>query len=589
MLKSLPFLCALCALCGKSPPVALAAHPNVLVILADDMGWGDLSSNGNTNLSTPNLDALRTSGASFDRFFVQPVCSPTRAEFLTGRYHPRGGVRGVNCGLERLDLDENTIADAFRAAGYATGCFGKWHNGSQFPYHPNGRGFDEFYGFTHGHWADYFDAPLDHNGHSVRGQGYLSDDITAHAIDFMSAHHAEQKPFLCYVAFNIPHSPMQVPDRFWQEFAAADLKLRGPRPRRENLPHTRAALAMCENLDWNVGRLLAALSEADARENTIVVFFIDNGPNGPRFNGGMRGVKGTADEGGVRSPLFVSWPAKIPGTTSVSDIAAAIDLYPTLAALAGVPTLAGKRLDGADLTAALGGSTAPPSDRVLVQHWNGETSARSQQYRLDADSRLYDMFADPGQRRDVAADNPQQAARLQQAVADWRRDVLAEAAPADDRPFPIGHPEQPVADLPARDGVPHGHIQRSAQAPNASYFTNWKSADDSITWPIEVATAGRYEAIMEYACPAADLGAEIELACGDARWTAKITAAHDPPLHGAEHDRVPRVESYAKDFRPLSLGVAALPAGRATLTLRAKKIPANQAAELGAVKLILQQ
>jgi arylsulfatase A-like enzyme len=137
--------------CALLSADTVRAAPNVVVILADDQGWGDLSLNGNTNLRTPHIDSLAKDGAKFDRFFVQPVCSPTRAEFLTGRWHPRGGVHGVSTGAERLNLDELTIADAFKSAGYATGCFGKWHNGSQYPYHPNGRGFAEYYGFTSGH------------------------------------------------------------------------------------------------------------------------------------------------------------------------------------------------------------------------------------------------------------------------------------------------------------------------------------------------------------------------------------------------------------------------------------------------------
>src|SRR2546426_10254221 len=131
-------------------------RPNILIILADDQGWGDLSINGNRNLSTPHIDSLARDGALLDRFYVCAVCAPTRAEFLTGRYHARGGVRGVATGAERLNLHETTVAQSFRAAGYATGAFGKWHNGSQFPYHPNARGFDEFYGFTSGHWGQYF-------------------------------------------------------------------------------------------------------------------------------------------------------------------------------------------------------------------------------------------------------------------------------------------------------------------------------------------------------------------------------------------------------------------------------------------------
>ena len=166
-----------------------ASKPNVIVFLSDDQGWGDLSIHGNTNLSTPNIDSLAKDGALFERFFVCPVCSPTRAEFLTGRYHARGGVRGVSTGQERLDLDEKTIAQTFKAAGYATAAFGKWHNGLQSPYHPNDRGFDEYYGFCSGHWGDYFSPPLEHNGQFVRGNGFTADDFTDHAISFI-----EQEP-----------------------------------------------------------------------------------------------------------------------------------------------------------------------------------------------------------------------------------------------------------------------------------------------------------------------------------------------------------------------------------------------------------
>ncbi|MBD28126.1 MAG: N-acetylgalactosamine 6-sulfate sulfatase, partial [Verrucomicrobiaceae bacterium] len=149
-----------------------AERPNIIVIMTDDQGWGDLSLNGNTDLSTPNIDSLAEDGAKFERFFVCPVCSPTRAEFLTGRYHVRGGVYSTSTGGERLDLDEKTIADTFKSAGYTTGAFGKWHNGMQYPYHPNGRGFDEFYGFCSGHWGDYFSPPLELNGQIIKGNGF---------------------------------------------------------------------------------------------------------------------------------------------------------------------------------------------------------------------------------------------------------------------------------------------------------------------------------------------------------------------------------------------------------------------------------
>ena len=197
--------------------LAQTRRPNILVILADDQGWGDLSASGNSNLSTPNIDSLARDGATAERFYACAVCAPTRAEFLTGRYHPRGGVHGVSTGAERLNLDETTIAQSFKAAGYATGAFGKWHNGSQFPYHPNARGFDEFYGFTSGHWGQYFDTEMDHNGELVRGKGFIADDLTNHAIDFITQN--KDRPFFCYLPFNTPHSPMQVPERFFEKFS----------------------------------------------------------------------------------------------------------------------------------------------------------------------------------------------------------------------------------------------------------------------------------------------------------------------------------------------------------------------------------
>jgi len=568
-------------------PSLAAERPNVVVILTDDQGWGDLSLNGNTNLRTPNIDSLAKDGAIFDRFFVQPVCSPTRAEFLTGRYHPRGGVRDVSTGGERLNLDEKTIADAFKAAGYSTGCFGKWHNGSQYPYHPIGRGFDEYYGFTSGHWGHYFSPPLDHNGQPVTGNGFIADDLTDRAIGFIDKN--RDRPFFCYLAYNTPHSPMQVPDRYWQRFERAELKHRHA-TEKEDLGHTRAALAMCENLDDNIGRVLKTLADGKLAESTIVVFFTDNGPNGWRWNGGMRGRKGSTDEGGVRSPLLIRWPAGIKPGTEVKPIAGAIDLLPTLSELAGVKRIGDKPLDGISFAPLLLGKADAIGDRMIFNHWNGRVSVRTQKYRLDDAGRLYDLTTDPGQERDVARDNPDEAKRLKDAIATWRKDVLAGMTKKDDRPFPVGYAELPITTLPARDGVPHGNVRRSARAPNCSYFTGWASTDDRMTWDVEVATHGRYEAVVYHTCPAAAVGAKIELSLNGTTWTGKTSAAHDPPLVGAADDRVPRAgESYVKEFKPLSLGVAEVKKGRATLTLRASDIPGKGVMDVRSVVLTLQK
>jgi arylsulfatase A-like enzyme len=579
--------------CSHRGLAAAADRPNVVVILADDQGWGDLSVHGNTNLSTPNIDSLARDGALFERFFVCPVCAPTRAEFLTGRYHSRGGVRGVSTGLERLNLGETTIAEVFRAAGYATAAFGKWHNGAQYPYHPNARGFADYYGFCSGHWGDYFSPPLEHNGRPVRGEGYITDDLTDHALRFIEANRAGS--FFCYLPFNTPHSPMQVPDRFWNKFKDAEIKLRhtGPDRQREELDMTRAALAMCENIDWNVGRVLKKLNELGLAQRTVVLYFSDNGPNSWRWNGGMRGRKGSTDEGGIRAPLLMRYPGQIRPGTRITQIAAALDLLPTLAELAGIslPVVPERPLDGVSLAPLLVGSgsgaAADWPDRMIFSHQNGRVSVRTQQYRLDAERRLYDMTADPGQEHDLAAREPAVAARLFEAVAQWKREVLAGLGP-DRRPYPVGYRAFPITHLPARDGLPHGNVRRSSGAPNCSFFTNWTSTDDRITWDVEVATTGRYEAVVFSTCAAGDVGTTIELSLGSARVQTRVTEVFDPPLYGAEHDRVPRVgESYMKDWKPLRLGTVTLERGRGLLTLKALEIPGKQAIDVRSVMLTL--
>ena len=551
--------------------------PNVIVVLTDDQGWGDLSLNGNKNLNTPHIDGLAEQGIRFERFYVCPVCSPTRAEFLTGRYHPRSGVYSTSAGGERMNLDERTIADTFRAAGYATGAFGKWHNGMQYPYHPNGRGFDEYYGFCSGHWGNYFNPPLERNGQLVRGNGFVIDDLTEQAMAFIEQN--RQRPFFAYLPYNTPHSPMQVPDRWWNAYRNKSLTMHNRTPERENLNHIRAALAMCENIDWNVGRLLSKLEELSLERETIVVYFCDNGPNGVRWNGDMKGRKGSTDEGGVRSPLLIRWPGRIPAGKSIPQIGAAIDLLPTLADLAGIAPVNRNPLDGISLKPLLfKPDTADWPDRLIFSHWRNRVSVRNQRFRLDSAGKLFELSTDPGQRQDVSTDHPQITARLQQAVQQWRRDVLP-SQPVAKRPFLIGHPDFAYTQIPARDGIPHGNIQRSNRFPNCSFFKNWTSTDDRITWDAQVNAPGTYEVELHYACRPADVGCVLELSFQDARLRARIDEAHDPALRGAEHDRVERKESYVKDFKSLQLGRIKLSPGSGILQLKALEIPGDQAIE----------
>ncbi len=578
-----------------APSRANARPPNVVVILADDAGWGDFSVTGNRTVATPFIDSLAADGCLLETFFVQPVCSPTRAELLTGRWHPRGGVRGVTEGQERLSPGERTLAEVFRDSGYATGCFGKWHNGTQWPYHPLARGFERFYGFTEGHWGDYFDPPMESNSTFVTGKGYITDDITNNAIEFVKAH--QQSPFLCYVAYNTPHSPMCVPEEEWDRFD--DRPLAQTREQ-EDPVFTRAALAMVENLDANVGRLLDTLEACQLTNDTIVVFFSDNGPNSFRWCGNMRGRKGSTDDGGVRSVCCVRWPEAIPSGRRVDEPTAAIDLLPTLAGLSGVSTAGCLPLDGVDISAVLtdqgdaSSVTATLAERPIVSSFRGRVSIRTATHRLDHEGHLYDMLADPSQTTDITASEPEIAARLQDIATTWRREVLgAVPAPSEER-FPVGFPGAPQTELPARDGRGHSGVERSGRAPNCSFFTNWTSTDGSITWTVDVLTPGRYEAVLWYTCPESDVGSTLELHCdrddagtpAEAMTAGVVAEAWDPPLNTGE-DRADRgSESYDKPFRPLSLGIIELPAGDATLRLHAKVMPGKTVADIRRLVLI---
>ena len=577
-------------------------QPNVVVILTDDQGWGDLSLHGNPNLATPNIDSLARDGARIEHFYVCAVCSPTRAEFLTGRYHTRLGVTSTSTGGERFDSAEQTVADAFRDAGYATAAYGKWHSGMQWPYHPNARGFDDFYGFCSGHWGNYFSPLLEHNGRIVQGSGYLVDDLTSHAVDFIGEH--RDQPFFVYLPLNTPHSPMQVPDEYWEGFAEKKI-VPDPAPanaKAEQDKFTRAALAMCENIDANVGRLLHKLDELNLADDTIVVYFSDNGPNSYRFNGGMRGRKGSVHEGGLRSPCLIRYPSRIDGGRVIEPIAGAIDLLPTLADFAGIEPESPRPLDGRSMTAQLlsqhpeheaandktaasiaatdthGGRFA--EDRLLFSAWRNKASVRSPRYRYHKTGELYDIHNDPGETNDVSQSQPETAQQMRTALADWLQETKSDASDMDQRPFTVGHPEAAFTQLPARDAVAKGGVVRSNRFPNCTFMTHWTSADDAITWDVDVLAGGEFQVQMYYSCAREDVGSRIELTAGDARLQAVVTEPHEVPLIGAKNDRVERMESYVKDWKPMTLGTIRLKPGRATLRLTAKRVARAEVADM---------
>lgn len=539
--------------------------------MTDDQGWGDLSMNGNTNINTPNIDKLAETGIIFDRFYVCAVCSPTRAELLTGRYHVRGGVYSTSSGGERLDLDETTIAEVFKNAGYSTAAYGKWHNGMQAPYHPNSRGFDDFYGFCSGHWGNYFSPMLEHNGQIVQGEGFIIDDLTQHGLNFIEEN--KDQPFFLYLPYCTPHSPMQVPDEWYDKFKNIDLELRNRDPEKENLLHTKAALAMCENIDWNVGRISKKIEELGLNKNTIIIYLSDNGPNGWRWNQGMKGRKGSTDEGGVRSPLILKWDGEFEPGKKITQIAAAIDLLPTLSDLAKINYQPQKELDGVSLKSLLLDKNPDWKDRLIVNHWGRKTSIRNQNYRLDADGKLFDMINDPGQNTDVSAKRPGITKKLLAAQQKWDNEVLTELPETDTRTFPIGHPDSKFTQIPARDGIASGAIKRSNRYPNCSFFYNWINTSDSISWDAEVLESGTFEVELFYTCPAEDIGSVFELSFEKNKLSGKITEPHNPPLKGMENDRDIRAESYVKDFKRVIIGNIQLEKGIGTLSLKATEIP----------------
>lgn len=569
--------CVLGVGAGCIPAFAQKQLPNIIVMLSDDQGWGDLGFTGNTFVQTPNIDRIAHEGTILENFYVCPVSSPTRAEFLTGRYHVRSCVNSTTGGGERFNLGEKTIAEYFREAGYATSLFGKWHSGTQYPYHPNARGFEEFYGFCSGHWGNYWNPVLEHNGEIISGEGFIIDDLTDKALDYIRDH--KEHPFFMFLSYNTPHSPMQVPDSWWNRVKDRTLSQRATFPEQEDTTFTKAALALAENLDWNIGRVLSLLHSLDLEQETIVIYFSDNGPNSFRWNGGMKGRKGSTDEGGVRSPFCIRWPGHIRKGAVETQLSGAIDLIPTLLGLAGIEYTPLRKLDGIDWGQRLLDEKAPAIDRVLYSYWGGKTSVRISYYLLDAEDHLYKTDIDRAQRKDVSDKEPEIYERMKR-YSNWFKDeLLADFPKKDTRPFIIGHPQETYSKLPARDARISGPIERSNRYPNCSYFTNWKSPEAEISWNVEVEESGLFEAFIYYTCDKRNIGSTFELRTDrDAEnLVFTLDQVNDQPMLGADLDRVLREESYVKGFAPCSVGTIPLSKGTATLSLQAKTIRNEEA------------
>lgn len=437
-----------------------ADRPNVIVIMSDDQGVGDYGFMGNEVIKTPNLDQMRQRGMLLTNFHVSPVCAPTRASLMTGRYNYRTRCIDTYVGRAMMDPAEITIAEYLSDAGYQTGIFGKWHLGDNYPMRPMDQGFDEslvHLGGGIGQPSDpigaegkYTDPTLFRNGEKTQLDGYCTDIYFDSAMDFAKKASHDGKPFFAYLATNAPHGPFHdVPDDLYQQYKQAEfdpILLRHPPKNRRaaDLDKLARIAAMITNIDQNVGRLFEYLEGLGIADNTIVMYLNDNGPNTARYVGNMRGRKTQVDDGGIRSPLLIHWPSKIqPG--SASDIFTAhIDVVPTLLEACQAESNADVKIDGLSFFDAITSETTDwPRRQIVFQSHRGNEPQKfhnfaiheepwklvhpsgfgQQNFSGDLKLELYNLADDPQQSDNVADQNPAIVHRLKSAYADWFSDV----------------------------------------------------------------------------------------------------------------------------------------------------------------------
>lgn len=487
----LPLICALFTnACRNADPAGQASPapapapqgaPNVVVFVTDDQGIGDFSGSGHPLIRTPFLDRLAAGSPEVERFYVSPVCSPTRASLMTGRWNYRTGVVDTWIGRSMMRPEERTLGEVWSDAGYATGIFGKWHLGDCAPMRPQDQGFQEVLVHRGGGLAQPSEPPandhrytnpiLFHNGEALETQGYCTDVYVDYALEFIDASAEAGRPFLACVTTNAPHGPfddvpLEAYNQVKKRWASA-----GEEPFVGNMERELMIAAMVENIDRNVGRLLQRLEERGQLENTIFVFFNDNGPVGGRPAGELRGHKASVYEGGIRSPLWVHWPGELSPGTRVAEPMAHVDLMPTLAALCGIDAPSG--VDGHDFSEALLGESDGDLERwIVLQSHRGNCPAFEHHFAVVGDRwklvrasgfgrnappenapfELFDLRADPGEQRDVSGEHPEVAAELREVYGRWYADVTAELD-AEGRPprIAVGTAAEPETHLTLQD------------------------------------------------------------------------------------------------------------------------------------------
>ena len=440
-----------------------ADRPNVIVIMSDDQGGGDYGFMGNEVIRTPELDKVRAGGALLSRFYVSPVCAPTRACLMTGRYNYRTRCIDTYVGRAMMDPAEVTIAELLAGAGYKTGIYGKWHLGDSYPMRPMDQGFQD--SLVHrgggigqpsdpiGAEGKYTNPTLLKNGVETPMQGYCTDIYFDAAMEFISEATTKKENFFTYIATNAPHGPFHdVPEELYQEYLKADFspilvnKLNPKRLKSETDKLARIA-AMNTNIDQNVGRLMKKLDSLGIADNTIVIYLNDNGPNTMRYVGNMRGMKSHVDDGGIRSPLVVHWPAKVEAGKSSNSLSAHIDLLPTILDACDVDLPKDRKIDGISVLPLLTEDKPEwPSRQIVFQTHRGNEPQEFHHFALhednwklvhpsgfgkerfqgDAKLELYDLAKDPRQQDNLASKRPDVFNRLKKDYEDWFAEVSSE-------------------------------------------------------------------------------------------------------------------------------------------------------------------
>lgn len=494
---------------------APATKPNIVFVMTDDQGYGDLGFTGNPVVKTPHIDRLATESSQLKDYHVAPTCSPTRATLLTGHWTDRTGVWHTVNGRSMLRENETTLGQLLKAHGYATGMFGKWHLGDNYPYRPEDRGFTEVYrhggggvGQTPDLWDNaYFDGSYLHNGRIVPAKGFCTDVFFAEAQRFIREQAAAKKPFLAYIALNAPHAPLHAPQKYVDLYP-------------QQTPELAAFFGMITNIDDNVGATRALLRELGIANNTLFIFTTDNGTaTGEKvFNAGMRGKKGSEYEGGHRVSFLAHWPAAGWTRPHVNDtLCHAVDIVPTLLDVTGAPTPAGLTFDGRSIRPLLdpaANTSAWPHERMLVTDsqrvrdpikWK-QTAVMSGPWRLINGNELYDIKADPGQQRNIIAEQPARAAKMRAFYDAWWTEL--EPTFAQTTEIHLGHPAHPIVNLTAHDWIQEAlppwnqqHIRMAEGFAPARPATGKKKSAPAAPaksvhtgqWAVKVITAGRYE------------------------------------------------------------------------------------------------